>query len=405
MTLEQQESKHNFKAFIWHATFLALASNFMDVDTVIPAMLVKVGGNSIQMGILTTIMIGGASFMQLFFSGILSNKAYKKKFLLGAINSRVLTLLGLSALFMYADSISKTLVLISIFILISIFSFSGSFANVSYIDILGKTISSKKRKHFFSLKQLISSIGLLSSAFMASYVLKKYSFPTNYSHTYFFAAILLLIASLGFYFLSEKTPSTKKKTSLKAFFNQMPKEIKSNSNLKAYLYIINFLGVGVSLLPFVVLLAKQNQGLSFSHIGTFIIYRTVGMLLGSLSLFFLAKRFRYKNVLLINVFLGASIPIIALLIQHNSTLFPSIFLLAGIFVSTFKISMNGMLIEISTTENRTLYAGMSGAGNILTSLFPLVAGILIQFWGFNLVFILISVSMLLSFFAVLKLQC
>jgi MFS family permease len=404
MSSEEQESRRNFKAFIWHAAFLALASNFMDVDTVIPAMLVKVGGNSIHMGILTTIMIGGGSFMQLFFSGVLSNKAFKKKFLLGGINLRVMALLSLSLLFLYSDTLTKSTVFISIFVLISIFSFSGSFANVSYIDILGKTISQKRRKQFFSLKQFISSIGLLSSAFLAGYVLKRYAFPTNYSYTYLFAALLLLIASIGFYFLSEKVASTNKKISFKEFFTQMPQEIKRNSQLKYYLIIINFMGIGISLLPFVVLLAKENQGINFGLIGTFIIFRTVGMLIGSLSLYFMSKKFKYKYVLLFDVLLGASIPILALLLQQHLSLFPLIFTLAGIFISTFKISLNGMLIEISTNENRTLYAGMSGAGNILTSIFPLVAGVLIQLLGFNIVFSLISISILMSYFAVRKIQ-
>ena len=138
MTNNLSESNRNFKAFIWHAAFLALASNFMDIDTVIPAMLITVGGTAIHMGILTSIMVGGASFMQLFFSGILSKVAFKKKFLLMAINLRVISLLALSLLFYNSSTIAPNTVFISIYIIITIFSFTGSFANVSYIDILGK---------------------------------------------------------------------------------------------------------------------------------------------------------------------------------------------------------------------------------------------------------------------------
>jgi MFS family permease len=185
----------------------------------------------------------------------------------------------------------------------------------------------------------------------------------------------------------------------------MPREIKRNSNLKNYLIIINLLGIGISLLPFVILLAKDSQNLSFGSVGIFLIFRTIGMLIGSLSLYFLANRFTYKKVLIMDVFLGSSLPIIALLTHDSQTVFPIVFLLAGIFISTFKISMNGMLIEISSTENRTLYAGMSGAGNILTSLFPLFAGVMISILGFNLVFGLISALMLLSFMFIRRLSC
>lgn len=405
MTNNNNESNRNFKAFIWHAAFLALASNFMDVDTVIPAMLITVGGTALHMGILTSIMAGGSSFMQLFFSGILSNVAFKKKFLLMAINLRVLSLLALSILFYYSSTISPNIVFISIFIIITIFSFTGSFANVSYIDILGKTISKAKRKKFFSLKQFIMSIGLLTSAFSAGYVLKQFVFPNNYSLTFIMAATLLLIASIGFYFLSEKIPSPKRLMGIKDFFAQMPHEIKTNSNLKNYLIIINMLGIGVSLLPFVVLLAKDSGSISLESIGSFIIFRTLGMVIGSLSLYFLAKSFNYKKVLLFNVFLGSLIPLMALLLQDNSFLFPSIFMLAGVFVSTYKVAMNGILIEISNDANRTLYAGMSGAGNILTTIFPLIAGVLIMSMGYTFVFISISVVMFSSIYFVFKLRC
>ena len=59
MELSTHTSKHNYYAFLWHAVFLALAKNFMDVDTIIPAMMVDAGGTSFQLGILTAIMLGG----------------------------------------------------------------------------------------------------------------------------------------------------------------------------------------------------------------------------------------------------------------------------------------------------------------------------------------------------------
>ena len=67
--------------------------------------------------------------------------------------------------------------------------------------------------------------------------------------------------------------------------------------------------------------------------------------------------------------------------------------------------MNGILIEISNDENRTLYAGISGAGNILTSIFPIIAGILLASLGYNVVFGIISIIMFSSIFFVRKLRC
>ena len=99
MQISQKRSKINFRSFLWHSIFLALATNFMDVDTIIPSMLIKAGGTSVHLGILTAIMIGGTRIFQLIFASNLSKKTFKKKFLLIGVNLRVLSLIVLGIIF------------------------------------------------------------------------------------------------------------------------------------------------------------------------------------------------------------------------------------------------------------------------------------------------------------------
>ena len=85
MELNKKTSKRNYYAFLWHAVFLALAVNFMDVDTIIPAMMLDAGSSPLQLGILTAIMLGGGRVAQLFFVPFLNNRSSKKGYLLGGI--------------------------------------------------------------------------------------------------------------------------------------------------------------------------------------------------------------------------------------------------------------------------------------------------------------------------------
>jgi len=174
--ITENVSKNNYVAFVWHGIFLSLASNFMDVHTIIPAMLLKAGASSIQLGLATTIMIGGSSLMQIFFARSLSNKNHKKSPLLFAINLRVLTLFMLSFLLLKSGIFPNYLLIIIIFIIITIFSFSGSYASISYIDIIGKSILNNRRKDFFSFKQIIGSIGLFLSALLVRHLLRIYTY-------------------------------------------------------------------------------------------------------------------------------------------------------------------------------------------------------------------------------------
>ena len=405
MELSEHNSKINFKAFLWHSAFLALASNFMDVDTIIPSMLIKSGGNSIHLGILTAIMLGGSSLFQLIFAGFLSNHSYKKKYLLIGINLRVVALLSLSVLFFNSPGLSGDLLIFMIFLLISVFSFSGSFANVSYIDIMGKSIQEHKRKKLFTSKEIINSIGIFASAMIVREFLITFEFPENYSILFLIAGLLLGIASLGFWYIREVKSIIKKKLGFWEFFSKIPSEIKKNVNLKYYLLIINSLGLGLSVLPFLILFAKENFGLSYQMIGNYLLFRTIGMLAAGLFLFKNSKRFQYKNLLKFSLILAALLPSISLALKDLQQVYQFIFIFSGIFIAIYKVAVNGVLLEISTNENRAVYAGISGAGNIATTLFPLFAGLLISIIGYDIVYLSVTVIILSSYYFVTKLKC
>lgn len=114
MKLTRNISQRNYYSLLWHAGFLAFARNFIDVDTVIPAMLVDAGGTALHVGVLTAIMLGGSSFTQLIFAPFISNYSYKKGFLLLGINSRILALLALGLLLYYSSRLHGSYMVILI---------------------------------------------------------------------------------------------------------------------------------------------------------------------------------------------------------------------------------------------------------------------------------------------------
>jgi MFS family permease len=82
-----------------------------------------------------------------------------------------------------------------------------------------------------------------------------------------------------------------------------------------------------------------------------------------------------------------------------------VFLLGGIVFSLYNITMNGVLLEVSGKENRALYAGISGAGNILPVLFPLMGGWLIDHLGFQSFVGVFVFFALLSVYFIFKIDC
>jgi len=82
-----------------------------------------------------------------------------------------------------------------------------------------------------------------------------------------------------------------------------------------------------------------------------------------------------------------------------------IFIAGGIVYALYTISISGILLEVSDNQNRALYTGIAGAGNILPTLFPILAGWIIKAYGFNIFFIIFMVVVTSSLFFIYKLHC
>ncbi len=404
MTLTKQISNHNFYSFLWHATFLAFAKNFMDVDTVIPAMLVESGGTAMHIGIMTAIMLGGSSFTQLFFAPLLSNKQMKRNYLILGINVRIFALAGLGILLYLLTGEQRGYVLWLAFLFITLFSLAGAFANISYTDILGKSVLQDKRKTFFSTVQIVSGIIVLAAAFLVKKVLVWKEFPLNYAYMFFIGAGLLLIASAGFWKIKETEPSKLKISNLNSFFRILKTELKENKKLGYFLGFINTQGIAISFLPFVILYAKENFQSQSNDTGIFLIYKVIGIVFVSLLVFLGAKKAKYNWLLYTNVLLSLTLALMAFLINDISSL-KYIFVVGGIVYSLFTMSMSGLLLEISGNENRALYTGFAGAGNILPAIFPLIGGSIISRFGFQSFFILFMLIILSAAFFIFKIDC
>ncbi len=397
-------SKKNFISFLWHAGFLALAQSFLDIDTIVPAMLIEAGGTSMHIGIMATILTGGSSLTQILFAPYVSNKSLKKKYLLLGINTRMFALLGLGTILFFLTSHQQGNMIWLIFLFITIFAIGGAFANVSYTDIVGKSILQDDRKSFFSSKQMLTGIVLVISAFFAKQVISSTGFPMNYAYAILIGFAALSIASLGFWRIKEVIPASLPIKNFKAFLRIMKSELKDNPRLGYFLGFVNTQGIVISFLPFIILYAKEYFQLDSSGIGNMLIFKISGSVLISILIFVYSKRIKYRNILYLNSLLAISLPLLVMLPKGTPPFF-LIFLIGGIVFALYTISMNGVLLEISGNHNRAIYAGFAGAGNIIPALFPLLGGWLIKTVSFESFFILFIVIVSSSLFFIYKIKC
>lgn len=422
MKIETADPRHrNHGALYWHTFFLGITMTFTELNTVMPALILEVGGSEQSVGILTAIMIGLPLVTQLIFAAFLHTRNRKKPYLLLGINLRVL------ALAMAAGVIGATLpgstVILLVYLAMSLFALSGAFAGISYTEMLGKTIALKHRGRFFVRRQVFNSLGVLISAIITRYILGRVPFPEGYVGLFGAAAAVLLVASGGFWVLREPDAESARPgpgpaesrgagaggsqaspiTSPGAPTDTAPREailplvrrtLADDRNLRRLIVTTNLIAPAFTAIPLVTALAHRNFAITGEIVGWFVLVQIAGMLLSSRVWSAVIRRGGFRLVLWSEaVLLGILLPLALLLAgQESLALFGTVYLLIGATISAHRVGTEAVIVQISPDHQRAIYAGIFGAFNIAMALVPVLTGTLIARLGFTAVFLVAAVA-------------
>jgi len=392
----------NYCAFLWHAIFFALTTTFTEINTVLPSLIVKVGGGTVQIGVLTAIMVGTPIIGQLFFASYLHLQPRKRGFLLLGVGLRILALAAVALVLLAAETFTPNVLISLVFILMFVFSLSGTFAGVSYTDILGKSLAVEQRSRFFVNRQILTSVAFLISAPVSRWVLGHFAYPYNYVWMFGLAAGLLFIAFWGFWAIDEpEVQPSREAHSFLQVLRAIPQHLRDNPPLRRYILLVNLTGFGLTLMPFYVAYASTHYGLTGEQVGNYLMVQIAGMILSNLIWGRFVKKFGFRGVVLGCIGCGTLLPILVLALSGAALpIFLSVFFLMGVAISARKIAFEGLFIEITTNTNRALYKGIVGATSLTTALFPLLAGGLILWIGYAPVFLFGSILVASAWFTV-----
>ncbi len=398
----------NYIAFLWHAILLSITATFTEVNTILPAMIIQVGGNEFHIGILTTIMVGIPLVAQLLFAGFLHSRPKKKPYLILGINLRVVALALMSITILSIARFTLTTALLLIYGELLLFTLSGAFAGVSYVDIIGKSFTPDIRRSLFLNKQIIASSGILISALMTREILRRVGYSENYFTLFISATIALFIASAGFYILKEPVGNdASTHPSLFTTLKSIPDRIKADLNLKNYIVVANMMGVGMVLLPFYVSFAKSRYSLEPELIGNLLLIQIGGMIISSFIWKILVRKRGFKGILYVLSGLSAALPFLAFFFGTYLPVsaYLMVFFLSGMVLSAQKVTAEAVLVEISSNEDRALYAGILGTFNLSVALLPLIAGILISRVGYIPLFVIAAIAPAIGNRFISRLNC
>jgi len=384
----KNNDKRNFAGGIWHGGFLALGTSLTRPNTVISAFIIELTGSTVWVGGLSTLLTVAGTLPQLFVAHWLEPKRRKMPYLMTAIYLRVVSWGVLAWLIHIIGAERPDLLIWSLVGLLTVFYAGGGLANIPFTDIMGKVIPLPRRGAFFGGREALAGPLSIGAALLAQRTLEKMTYPDNYAILFGLAAVLLAIASLGFWVIRE--PDSEVVATHPQPWRQYWESVSdATQNLRSLVITELLTGFSLMTLPFYVVYAKKNLGAPLAAAtGWYLVVQVSGGVLSNFLWARLVDRKNSRTMLFFCALTAALTPLLAIFLSHWGwlALLP-VFFFAGATFNGRRVGFQTALLEIAPDAQRGTYAGLNALLSLPIAFLPLLAGVLLKVISYPTLFI------------------
>ena len=388
-----------------HGILFTGGQAFSNPDTIIPVFLSHFTDSKTLIGLSSTLLgsLGGIGSVlpQLFVARRLENKSHKKPLLIFAITMRAVSWGALALTTYFFASRNDYLTVSFLFLFLTVFTFMGGIAAVSFYDIWGKSLPSQLRGRFFGHRELWGGVLAIGSGFVAKLVLgnSEIVFPLNFVLLFLltFTFVSISYVALG----SVKEPVEKvyeRQLSFKDFLRKAFKIIGEDKNYKRFIVVQILAGGAALALPFYVLYAIEVREIELETVGLLLSAQMLGGVLSNILWAHLSDFVGNKRVIQISTLAGLIVPLIALFTgSQNRIAFIVLFVLIGFFVSGRLIGKTNYLLDTASSKDRPTYISLTATLTFPISLFSLIGGLIVQHTSYKVLFAITLIFMVAGF--------
>jgi len=391
---------HNFLVNAGDAITWLIGDSFSSFSTIIPVFASTITSSPIIIGLIPAFRNAGWFLPQLFLAPRIENKTPILPTVIWLGISERLPYLFLTIYAFILPHLSQE-VAVALFLGIVIWlSLASGFVALPWQELIARVIPTTFRGRFFGLSHLIGSGLAILSAFTASIILKKVTYPYNYGLSFLLATTFLIISF--FFFIQTREPkkeyTPKPKEHKGAFLNRLRSTLKEDKNFRTFLISRAFSYTGSMAYGFIAVYGIQHFDLSDAYAGIFTVFLVIGSIIGYGFWGFISDRFGHKMVLTFAALCWATS--LLLVILAPEVLWINLSLVLMSFANTGEVIGDiNIVFEFGREEERPFFIGMA---RTLTGPFqliaPIAAGVVIKFWNYQSMFILAAFFALTNMF-------
>jgi len=398
--------RRNFWCLVMDFCFFGIGMAFFGPGTVVPSFLTKLGASATVIGLLSALQRAGWLLPQLVAARYLSDKPYKKPFiLLPAGISRTMILI-LAALIYLTGAQRPELMIITLMVAMGIFWLGDGLASLAWFDFLSKSVPAHRRGRLTGIGQILSGIAGFAAGFGVEWLLSDQgpAYPTNYAVLFLLGFTMLALSFTAIVLTREnKGIAGDSVPSWGEYLPQLGKLLKRDHDFRRYLIARQVFNLAGLASPFYIVYALDKLDLPAQVVGRYTSLGVIGTITAALLFGWLNERHGTKRTSQVSVIVTVAIPVLALVIPRLVTnptwlawAYGLVFLASNASMACFLPGWTSYVLEWAPEAERPIYVGLTNTINGLAALFAVLGGAILQWTGGNyeILFILTAIGTL-----------
>lgn len=380
------EPNRNFWLGVYNGILVNGGEVFFHSSLVLAPFLAALGAPAWAVGLIPALRVGGWFLPQLFVATRLAHVPFKLPVYRRTSTLRTIALLVLTvAVFVGGDRPGWLVALTLAMVMVN--SVAGGVGGVPFADVTAKVVPHYRLGTFWVLRNAIGGVLALIAGWVLRFVLESdLAFPRDFGVVFLLGTVLYAGAYLAFAMVREPSGKIAMKERLGQVLVRLPAVLRRDASFRRYLRV-RFLGLAALLAePFYALYALEQLKAPTGVLGIYVVVATAASILVNFAFRVPADRGRNVSVLQMSLVLILAAPLLAAVVG-DWRLFALVFACSAAGNSGMGIAAWNLLYAVSPEAERPLYVGVANSVLALPSLAPIVAGLALAAFGYQVTFV------------------
>ncbi|MEM0955440.1 MAG: MFS transporter [Pseudomonadota bacterium] len=392
----------NYAVHLVHGMLGQTGFRLVTTPTFLPAFILLLSdGSDVAVGVALSLAALGSALTPLLSASLIGHR--RRVLPVGFVTGGAMRLavLGLA---MAGIALDGTVALVAAMVCLGFFGLFAGMQTVVFQTLLSKVIPVRRRGRLMGLRNFLASLTTIAVAWVGGNLILGTP-PTVTGYGWIFA-LAFALTTCGLLVLSlvrePEPPTVAPRRSVAQNLREMPGFLREHPEFSRFVMARSLATLGRMGLPFYILFAGSNIGLTGETLAGLTVAFTLAASLANLFWGWLADRFGFRLCLLLSIG-GWIAATLALMLGESYWLAVAVFAVIGATQEGFRLGTISLPMEFGNREHVSLRLAIANTvSETAGAVAPLIGGIIVSYHGYSAVFfgttlcLAIGFAMLLS---------